>query len=104
MGIIPVVNMSGVDECELILICIVPENCVVVKLAFSHDWHAIKRAVKPSSKKNLYQHNIAASIPFSLYNHNKVNAMYFMVFLLFREERRSHLEFSDVFVLILLPE
>ena len=93
-GIIPVVNLSGVDECELILICIVPEKCVVVKLAFSHDWHAIKRAVKHSSKKRLYQRNIAASIPFSVYNHIKVNAMYFMVFLLFREERRSHLEFS----------
>ena len=52
--------MSGVDECELILIRIVPEKCAVVKLAFSHDWHAIKRAVKHSSKKSLYQPNIAA--------------------------------------------
>lgn len=48
MGIIPVVNLSCVDECELIPICIVPEKYVVVKLAFSHDWRAIKRTVKHS--------------------------------------------------------
>lgn len=48
-GIIPVVNLSGVEECELILIRIVPEKCVLVKLAFSRNWHAIKRAVKRSS-------------------------------------------------------
>lgn len=94
--------MSGVDECELILIRIVPEKCAVVKLAFSHDWHAIKRAVKHSSKKSLYQPNIAASIPFSLYNHNKVNTMYFMVFLLFREKVTFRI--LNVFVCILLPE
>lgn len=42
MSVIPVVNLSGGVECELILICIVPEKCVVVKLAFSRDWHAMK--------------------------------------------------------------
>lgn len=60
-----------------------------------------KRAVKHSSKKSLYQTNIAASIPF-LYNHNKVNAMYFMVLLLFREKVTFRI--LNVFVCILLPE
>lgn len=49
MNVIPVVNLSGGIECELILIRIVPEKCVVVKLAFCRDWHAIKRTVKRSS-------------------------------------------------------
>lgn len=46
VGIIPVVNLSGVNECELILVCIIPEKCVLVKLAFSHDWHVIKKHCK----------------------------------------------------------
>lgn len=49
MGIIPVVNLSCVNECKLILICIVSEKYVVVKLAFSHNWHAMKRSIKCSS-------------------------------------------------------
>lgn len=42
MGVIPAAQLSGVGECELIPICIVPEKRVVVELAFSPDWHSIK--------------------------------------------------------------
>lgn len=45
-GIIPVLNLSGVDACELILICIVPEKCVLVKLAFSRNWQCNKKGCK----------------------------------------------------------